>query len=519
MNKTQKINRHAPQHNSARPIKSQFLNFLASMRKHNNSIVMLNVFNIKLKKHNTSKTELESNKNFVSKPKHYPPANKEWFNSIYSYNKNTTKLLPSAHHVILRLVKSYFNLYSRKLEKKIRSRRLRIRARRLSTNRILVSKPEVKHTSDKVVITVYVYNRQKIYYLNKIKRIASIDEIDNLLSNKLKKALINNDGPWPSNLKIEVLRKKSIKVRSKVIKHKNMILKMLNIKNKSNNCSAYTANKFKYYEVKYLKDYVTKSLRREIFSIYFKQLLFFNKSKFDERYLLPLTRLINKVYNKKIEFNLVDLKYLYLNSYIFSDTLVTKLRNRKNRLLRVLKTSLLMFKLPIMDRRAVYDEIYNRKRKLQNLKVKDLTSDYTTSQSNSTAQSQDIDGLELLLSKVDSHDSLLKLKNYKTYLPDNLMSLDYPLYLTNTILKFLKNKYVSGIRLEAAGRLTRRNTAARSVFKLRYKGNIKNMDSSFKGLPTVLLRGYAKSNLQYTNLRSKIRIGSFGLKGWVSSSS
>ena len=481
--------------------------------KHNNTALTLNVFNIKLKKYDISKTEVtENNKNFVSKPKHYPPANKEWFNSIYCYNENTTKLLPIADHVILKLVKSYFNLYSRKLEKKIKSRRLRIRVRRLSTNRILVSRPEVKHTNDKVIITIYIYNRQKKYYLNKINRIASIDQIDNLLPNRTKKELIETGGPWPSNLKIKVLRKKSINIRSKVTKHKNMVLKMLNINHKRG------GNKFKNYELRYLKDYVTKCLRREIFSIYFRQLLLFNKSKFDERYLLPLTRLAKRVYNKKIEFNLVDLKYLYLNSYIFSETLVTKIRNRKNRLLRVLRTSLLMFKLPLMDRIAVYDEIYNRKRKLQNLKAQDLTSDSLAIQLNSKAQSQDNDVLELLLSKVDCYDSLPKLKDYKTYLPQNLMFFHYPLYLTNTILNFIKHKYVSGIRLEVAGRLTRRNTAARSVFKLRYKGNIKNMDSSYKGLPTVLLRGYAKSNLQHTKLKSRIRIGSFGLKGWVSSS-
>lgn len=487
---------------------------------------MLNVFNIK-KHDDTSKINMvalpaqplqKNNKNFVSKPKHYPPANKEWFNSIYSYNKNTSKLIPTADHIILKLVKSYFNLYSRKLEKKVKSPRLRIRARRLSTNRILVSRPEVKHTNDKVIITIYVYNRQKKYYLNKINRIASIDQIDNLLPNWIKDILIEDEGPWPSNLKINVLRKKTLKVKSKVRKHKNMVLKMLMLRNRNNIKNKADDNKFKGYEVRYLKDYVSKSLRREIFSTYFRQLLFLNKSKFDERYLLPLTKLVKKVYNKKIEFNLVDLKYLYLNSYIFSDTLVTKIRNRKNRLLRVLRTSLLMFKLPLMDRIAVYDEIYNRKRKLQNLKVQDLTSDSLALQVNSKKQSQSNDVLDLLLSKVDSYNSLAKLKEYKNYLPQNLMSLDYPLYLTNTILNSIKHKYVSGIRLEVAGRLTKRNTAARSVFKLRYKGNIKNMDSSYKGLPTVLLRGYAKSNLQYTHLKSRIRIGSFGLKGWVSAS-
>lgn len=491
-------------------MKTQPINLV---KNHNSYAHTLNVFNIKLKKDDISKTELvENNKNFAGKAKHYPPANKEWFNSVYAYNKNTSKLLPTADRVILKLVKSYFNISSRKLEKKIKSRRLRIRVRRLSTNRILVSRPELKHTNDKVIVTIYVYNRQKTYYLNKIKRIASIDQIDHLLPNSMKRELKKSKGLWPSNLKVEIIRNKSLKVKMKVKKHKNLVWKMLNIKNKRGQ------KKFNNYEIRYLKDYVSKSLRREIFSIYFRQLISFNKSKFEERYLLPLTSLAKKIYNKEIVFNLVRLKYLYLNSYIFSETLVTKLRNRKNRLLRVLKTSLLKFKLPPLDRTAVYDEIYNRKRKLQNLKVEKKTSDFLHTQLNHEAQLQDKDILELYIWKVDSSDSLIKLKDFTTSWPQNLTCFDYPLYITNTILKFIKHKYVSGIRIEVGGRLTRRNTADRSVFKLKYKGNIKNMDSSYKGLPSVLLRGHAKSNLQYTNLKSKIRIGSFGLKGWVSSS-
>jgi hypothetical protein len=34
-----------------------------------------------------------------------------------------------------------------------------------------------------------------------------------------------------------------------------------------------------------------------------------------------------------------------------------------------------------------------------------------------------------------------------------------------------------------------------------------------------MLRGYVKSNLQYTLINSKTRNGTFGLKGWVSSHS
>ena len=495
--------------------KPNFLVYLASKSElsvakyltntYNSSTDMLNVFNARLKKDKTQKVKLENNYNYIGKPRYYPPANKEWFNSIYVYNNNTIKLLPTTDKVTLKLVKSYFNFYSRKLEKKIKSRRLRIRGRRLSTNRILISRAELKHTNDKVVITIYVYNRQKEYYFNKIIRMMLRNTINNLLSNRIK---------------IKIIKKKSLKIISRVKKQKKIVWKTLGLfsscfadKNKADN------NKFKNYETNYLKHYVTRSLRKEMLSIYLWQLVSFNESKFEKRYLLPITSLVRKVYNKKVEFNLVNLKYLYLNSYIFSETLVTKLRNRSNRLLKVLKTSLLMFKLPFIDRSALYEEIYNRKRKLQNLKIDNTTDNLISFKSNIKSQFSDL--LERSLLNTDPKDSIYKLKDFKLYLakrPQNLVYSNYPLFLVNTILKSIRNKSVSGIRLEVAGRLTRRNTAARSLFKLRYKGNIKNMDSSYKGLSAVLLRGYAKSNLQYTKLKSRIRIGSFGLKGWVSSS-
>lgn len=94
----------------------------------------------------------------------------------------------------------------------------------------------------------------------------------------------------------------------------------------------------------------------------------------------------------------------------------------------------------------------------------------------------------------------------------NLTSSDYTHYRQKKVFKNIKNVDVTGIRIEAAGRLTKRNTAAKSVFKLRYTGNIKDMDSSYKGLSSVTLRGFAKSNLQHTKSESYIRIGSYGMK-------
>lgn len=467
---------------------------------------MLNIFNLKLKNTNYDKPNNKGNE--IGKTRHYPPASREWFNSIYAFNKNTIKLLPIADKVILKLLKSYFNLYSRKLEKKIKSRRLRMRVRRLSTNRILVSRAELKHTNDKVVITLYVYNRQKKYYLNKINKIVKFNLLDKnigmsefaklffFLYKDLNLKTIYKE--YIKNLKNLIYKKNNIIeqtliIVSKVIKHKDILLKTLNLND----------YQFKNYENQYLKNFFLKTLEKEMLTIYLRQIISFNKFKFEKFYILPLTSLINKVYNKKVEFNLVNLKYFHLNSHIFTETIVTKLKNRKNRLLRVLKASLLMFKLPYVNKLEMFHDLYNRKKKMQNIKVNDLV--YHPLISKWETQSND---------KIDQ--ILLKLYPEK-FIWDKYPELFPGSYITNTVLSSVKHKSISGIRLEAAGRLSKRNIAARSVFKLKYKGNIRNMDSSYRGLSSVILRGHAKSNLQYTFLKSKIRIGSFGIKGWVSS--
>ena len=83
----------------------------------------------------------------------------------------------------------------------------------------------------------------------------------------------------------------------------------------------------------------------------------------------------------------------------------------------------------------------------------------------------------------------------------------------SNILNTIDQQVVSGVRFEAAGRLTRRLTAMRSVFKYRYVGSLKNIRSSFNNKSSTMLRGYVKSNSQYTLINSKTRNGTFGLKG------
>ncbi|RYE14527.1 MAG: hypothetical protein EOP34_06335 [Rickettsiales bacterium] len=82
----------------------------------------------------------------------------------------------------------------------------------------------------------------------------------------------------------------------------------------------------------------------------------------------------------------------------------------------------------------------------------------------------------------------------------------------NNVINNIKQQVVSGVRFEASGRLTRRLTAMRAVFKYRYAGSSKNIRSSFNVESATMLRGYLKANLQHTLINSKTRNGTFGLK-------
>ena len=181
------------------------------------------------------------------------------------------------------------------------------------------------------------------------------------------------------------------------------------------------------------------------------KLLNFNKSKFNSLNLnlrnLGLISLIEKLYNKKVEINLVELKSIHLNSDVFSAAVALKLRDRKNKAVRILRKAI-----------------------LQMVKIPDLHTLIT--------------------------------------LDDNIEVMN-----KNNIINTIKQQVVSGVRFEASGRLTRRLTAMRAVFKYRYAGSLKNIRSSFNNKPSTMLRGYVKSNTQYTLINSKTRNGTFGLKG------
>jgi hypothetical protein len=401
---------------------------------------MLNLFKLNYNK----KTENKQINQLEKHNKHYPSAVREWNNSIYVFNKNALNLVPQATVLAIKLIKSYFNIYSYKLEREIRSSRLLLRLRRLSSHKIYVSNGEFKHTNNKVVITLYLFNRQILNF-----------------SKKLIKSSYKSW--WNQDLivkRLDILLKRRQLIESKALQYidklnkKIILINRLELHTESKEILDYK-NLSKYLDIFY-KKLLKKSLDKYFLYCCNKQLIYINEHKFNNIYLQFLKKYLEKIYNKNVEFNLVNLRRFFFNSDILSESITLKIRKNRRKILKILNT--LKRKVKVHNKKNLYYQPNSNKLKI-NFDKKPLQT---------------------------------------------------------IVLKDIKYKHVTGFRIEARGRLTRRYTASRSISKLRYKGNLLNVDSSYRGLSSVLLKGNLKSNLQYTKLKSKTRIGSFGVKGWVS---
>jgi hypothetical protein len=409
-----------------------------------------------IKKINSDKSYIFDNTDSL---KHYPSSTRYWDSSIYLYNNNNLSLVSNIGKLAIKFIKNYFFLYNKFIERKIRRKKIYNRRRKLSINRIFLSKGEFKHTNNKVIITLYIYNKQKNNYLLKLKK----RYINKFLINVLSFKSLSSKNNILSNKLILLKKLKKIKINgtlglidANIFKPRVVrILRDLNYKKK--------INKFKVisrYINKFYRKLIKKSLRRLFIYTYYRRLIYVNKSRFNYTYLQYIKNKLQMLFNKNIEFNFINLKYFYLNSNILSESILLKIRKNRRRLMRHLSN--LEKKVKIKKKKIVLGELINK----ENL-------------------------------------------NIKKYFYSNRL-------LYNNIIKSLKYKHIAGFRLEANGRLNKRYTASRSINKVKYKGNLLNIDSSYKGLSSVLLRNNLNSNLQYTKLNSKTRIGSFGLKGWVS---
>ena len=448
--------------------------------------------------------------------------------------------------IVNKAIKMFFSLNTNvNLNKKFIRRRTQQRHR--SSNKIFISKAEIKHSNDKVIITLYTYNKTKKFFANTLSKLyrkvfAYIPTSRKMLKNVIPKLFVNNlirsnisnkfkiykneykkqikhkdykklfiykyfynlyrnmlinktsnylmYSKYKTISKIGLILYKKFIFRSRyiynILKNKNLynIIK-LNKRRKLN--SLYIKNLDKY-KNEYYNSFLKETLKKEMLYLKYNQLLMTDSYKFSNIYLSRLGNILSKIYNKKIEFNIINLKYIHMDTHIFSEIISLKIRNRKNNLLRIIKRSLALQKI--------------NKSKKYKYKIGDAyVNRYNLIDKHDTSLlSKDV--LDDILNKIFTI-SLVRTSN------KNLInSLEKEMYIYRSI-KFRK---IRGVRLEAKGRLTKRLTASKSIFKIRYIGSLRNIDS-INSFPCTLLRGYLNSNIDYVNLNSKTRNGSFGLKG------
>jgi hypothetical protein len=262
----------------------------------------------------------------------------------------------------------------------------------------------------------------------------------------------------------------------------------------------YKYNKFLKFKKDMIKNYITKCFRKEILHLHYRKLLLLNNLKLKYTFLTILTNIFKKIYNKKIELNIINLKYFYLNSDIYTESIINKITKNRKQLQKILNKSI--SKVKIKNYFYKYPENSNNINKLllyNTIKANNKKQEFTfiNKKSFNISYEKLLDPINTLLYKIFNKYIVIRKKRL----------------LEKTILKITKNKSITGVKLEAAGRLSKRHTASRSMFIVKSRGNLKNMDPFLPGSKSSIVRGNNKSNIQYTKLNSVLNIGAFGLKG------
>jgi Mitochondrial ribosomal protein (VAR1) len=238
-----------------------------------------------------------------------------------------------------------------------------------------------------------VFNKKKSYLLNKLMKIKmkiyqmknNKNYNENIIKNKIIQFNEHNISEFNSNLSINFFETK--------------ILESINLIN---------LKKFSIIRLKKQKKFNTKFR-------YYLALLYLNSYKFNNLNLINLKKIIHKVYNKNIKLNIINIKYSYLDSTIFTQTIMKKLNDRKKNILGVLKKTFKLVKLAKLNDNLIKNNLNTIKYKINNLtKHREFIDKYF------------INKKELILNKI----------------------------------KYL---HIIGLFMEAKGRLTKRMTASRSV--------------------------------------------------------
>nr|YP_009750556.1 ribosomal protein S3 [Akanthomyces lecanii]QIJ60561.1 ribosomal protein S3 [Akanthomyces lecanii] len=415
----------------------------------------------------------------IRKTKYLPSFSKEWKDTIYSYNKNTMKNIPSHHLNINKIIQSYFNLYF-STNKNNQNKRfispgkyITMKRRRNLLRKIYVSNPDIKYTNNKAIITLFTLNRERNYLLKKY--IKTNKKIQSYLMQRYLFLYKNN-----------IMNLYNILCASHNYKNKHISYFLLRNK-----------NKFIQYKLKYLskflllKNLYLKRVWSQIIKTFIKRHLIFlrkyellyslNQLKFNKLTLLnKLSLLLNKILGKKIEYNIINLKSIIFNSDLFTQAITLKFQKRKSfnykkNILSILgRVNFPYFK-------DVVGSAYNESTNYILNKYKDGK----------------------ILSYVNNHQNL-----------DNFINKIHNATNKNIhkeIFNSIQYKNIEGIRIETNGRLTKRYRADRAVHYRKWKGGLQKTS-----LNSTLFRGNVNPNISYSIVNNTRRVGSFAIRGWIS---
>jgi Mitochondrial ribosomal protein (VAR1) len=361
------------------------------------------------------------------------------------------------------------------------------RFRNRSFNNIIISLPYIKYALNKVTIILYVYNREKIYYINKLHKLNKIFlhlSDKNILNNKVKLKLLKLFKIQHPKF-IDRYTKNGIvsKFLIKKINNKNIFNNLFKLKNYFRMLFLYKNNNiikninYNLYIINSLKKIMNKNLKKVFLYKYYVSNIYINNFKFNNNSLSNLKSKLYDIYNKKIDIKIINLKYLFLENNIFVHGIIKKLNDRKKKVLTVIRSGISLVKVGIINPILLISK---------------------------KEETREINIFKNLFNTLFNED------NYKSLLFKSLKEK----YIN--IFKFLNNKHIIGVRIEAKGRLTKRLTASRSLYKSNYKGSLKNIYSTYNNISTNINKGFEKSNIKYINSNSYNRNGSYGIKYWTS---
>lgn len=470
-------------------------------------------------------TPLLIKKQDIGKTNYYPYYGKEWNNIGYFYNQDVIKKIPFFNILIERLAKSYFNLFFKNYKKKgISSKK-----RSYLIKRIYISKPEIKYTNSLGIVTFYTMNTlssilkkydnhlnylffndkwtQKSVYINTKEKgkvwvkkwpISIINQFLrpnflNYMGYKVLYILESNNKLNNNNIEIIPYKKGTFEINIKNIKE---ILKYkFQFQNKRLELFYLDVLRLRIIDI---KDEYSKYLEKiwNYDQQNFKNFIILNNNS---SFIIKLKKMLSKILKVKIELNIINIKSQYYNPYFITESLALKLKNTKTNVIKQ------MVRIINKSNISNYDN-----NKYKTLKVKEENNLKNIS----------------LISIINNNKNLSKVLKTLYYtnkiITSNVNKIYYNILnknynnICNIVFNSIKYKEITGIRLEVKGRLTKRYRADRSIYKLLWKGGLKNKDSSLKGLSSILYRGNQQSNIMYSLSSNKRRIGSFAIKGWIS---